>query len=492
MIFANLKRLSCLALAAAALACPLAAQDHSVAARAKLESSVKELADVRSRIARERIPLSTELRELENKVLELRRERERMQRLVDNQSVDLSTLANQVKAYDDESTYTANLLNDYLNRANASLTVGEVKRYGPQILAAMNQADAPGLTVREKINTQLGGVQIALDRTKANVGGNRFTVDAVLPGGRAVSGQYAQIGPLGYFAADTQNAGILVRGSSDTPSLIVFDPKASPAIHAFIQSGSGSLPVDTTLGRALAIATADVSLTEHFLKGGLWMWPIAFFGLLAVVISGFKMVDILSIKPLPDSTLKEVLDLVRQDKVPEALHLVGKIDGPAASMLKTGLQNAHLSKELFEEFLFETLLSVKPKLERGVTFITLSASVAPLLGLLGTVTGMIETFKLLTLFGTGDAKSLSSGISQALITTEYGLVVAIPSLILGAIVSRMVANRLAGLENLMITFANGIAEVKETTVLHRAPHSLAALRAPSGQAAVLGTSPATA
>jgi biopolymer transport protein ExbB len=465
MIFATFKRLSLLALVAVSLASYAGAQDHAAAARAKLETSVKELAEVRERIARERIPLSTELRELENKVLELRRERERMQRLVDNQSVDLSTLAGQVKAYDDEATYASNLLNDYLNRANASLTVGELKRFSPPILAAMNQADVPGLTSREKIEAQLVGVQIALDRAEANVGGNRFTVDVVLPGGKAVSGKYAQIGPLGYFAADAQNAGILVRGSSDTPSLIIFDPKATPAISSFIETGSGPLPVDATLGRALALATANETLTEHFLKGGLWMWPIAFFGVLAVAVTAFKLLDITSIKPLPATTLDEILGLVRQDKIPDALHLVSKIDGPAAAMLKTGLQNVHLSKELLEEFLFETLLSVKPKLERGVTSITLAASVAPLLGLLGTVTGMIETFKLLTLFGTGDAKSLSSGISQALITTEYGLVVAIPALILGAIVSRMVANRMANLESTMITFANGIAEVKETTVL---------------------------
>ncbi len=392
-----------------------------------------------------------------------------MQRIVDNQSVDLTTLASQVKAFDDEAAYTSNLLNDYLNRANASLAVGEIGRFGPALLEAMNKADTPGLPMKDKIAVQLAGVESALARTSGNVGGARFEVEAVLPGGKVAKGAYAQVGPLGYFAADGAQAGILVRGSSDTPALVIFDSQAGPAIKSFVDSGSGALPVDPTLGRALAIATSNETLTEHFMKGGLWMWPIAFFGLLAVGITLFKLLDILSIKPLPDATLKQVVALVREDKVPEALHVVGQIDGPAAAMLKTGLQNIHLSKELLEEFLFETLLAVKPKLERGITFITLAASVAPLLGLLGTVTGMIETFKLLTLFGTGDAKSLSSGISQALITTEFGLVAAIPALILGAIISRMVATRMAGLESTMISFANGIAEVKESSDLHTAP-----------------------
>lgn len=467
MITVFLSRLlRCLPLALV-LAGPLQAQDFAADARAKLEASTTELATVRSKITDERVPLATELRELENKVLALRRERERMQRMVDNQSVDLGSLAAQVKAYDDEAAYASNLLNDYLNRANASLAVGEITRFSPGLLEAMNKADTPGLPIQEKITIQLAGVMSAVERTVGNVGGARFQTEAVLPGGRVAKGDYVQVGPLGYFAADATQAGILVRGSSDTPALIIFDEAAGPAIESFVKTGSGSLPIDPTLGRALAIATSNETLVEHFLKGGLWMWPIAFFGVLAVVITGFKLLDVLSIKPLPDATLQEVIALVREDKVPEALHVVGKINGPAADMLKTGLQNIHLSKELLEEFLFETLLTVKPKLERGITFITLSASVAPLLGLLGTVTGMIETFKLLTLFGTGDAKSLSSGISQALITTEYGLVVAIPALILGAIVSRLVTNRMAALESTMISFANGVAEVKETTTLTR-------------------------
>ncbi|MCD8482241.1 MAG: MotA/TolQ/ExbB proton channel family protein [Verrucomicrobia bacterium] len=130
-------------------------------------------------------------------------------------------------------------------------------------------------------------------------------------------------------------------------------------------------------------------------------------------------------------------------------------------MVESGLHNAQYPKELIEEFLFEIVLEEKPRLERGIPFVMLAASVAPLLGLLGTVTGMIETFKLLTLFGTGDAKSLSSGISQALITTEFGLVAAIPSLILAALIGRMAASKIGRLEKLLLQFSNGIAAAKE-------------------------------
>ena len=109
------------------------------------------------------------------------------------------------------------------------------------------------------------------------------------------------------------------------------------------------------------------------------------------------------------------------------------------------------------------MLEEKPKLERGLSFISVTAAVAPLLGLLGTVTGMINTFKLITLFGTGDAKSLSSGISEALITTEFGLVVAIPSLLLSAFLSRKANSMIAKMEKTSITFVNGVSLLEAPT-----------------------------
>ena len=92
----------------------------------------------------------------------------------------------------------------------------------------------------------------------------------------------------------------------------------------------------------------------------------------------------------------------------------------------------------------------------------LTAAAAPLLGLLGTVTGMIKTFNLITIFGTGDAKSLSSGISEALVTTELGLVVAIPSLILHGLLSRMAKQKVGDLEQVSVSFINGVTGVKNT------------------------------
>ena len=143
--------------------------------------------------------------------------------------------------------------------------------------------------------------------------------------------------------------------------------------------------------------------------------------------------------------------------------MVKSYSGTESRILLKGIKNHHLPKELLEEILFEDLLEEKPKLERGLSFISVTAAVAPLLGLLGTVTGMINTFKLITLFGTGDAKSLSSGISEALITTEFGLVVAIPSLLLSAFLSRKANSMIAKMEKTSIIFVNGVSLLEAPT-----------------------------
>ena len=89
----------------------------------------------------------------------------------------------------------------------------------------------------------------------------------------------------------------------------------------------------------------------------------------------------------------------------------------------------------------EAILRETPSIERGLITLAILAAVTPMLGLLGTVSGMIETFQSITLFGTGDPKLMSGGISQALVTTELGLAVAIPILLIHSALSSK-SNRL--------------------------------------------------
>jgi biopolymer transport protein ExbB len=103
--------------------------------------------------------------------------------------------------------------------------------------------------------------------------------------------------------------------------------------------------------------------------------------------------------------------------------------------VKAAVRNLDRDRAHLEDIISESILNESSRLNRFGSVILVIAGVAPLLGLLGTVTGMITTFDIITEFGTGDPKLLSGGISIALVTTELGLAVAIPMLLLGNILS---------------------------------------------------------
>jgi hypothetical protein len=97
-------------------------------------------------------------------------------------------------------------------------------------------------------------------------------------------------------------------------------------------------------------------------------------------------------------------------------------------------------------------------LNRLLPLIAITAASAPLLGLLGTVTGIIETFKMITVFGSGDVKTLSGGISVALITTEFGLIVAIPALLMHAFLARKARGMIDQMEKTAVSFVNQVSK----------------------------------
>ena len=103
--------------------------------------------------------------------------------------------------------------------------------------------------------------------------------------------------------------------------------------------------------------------------------------------------------------------------------------------MQTYEKNRGLNVENLQLKLDDAILKELPSLERGLSTIKVLAAISPMLGLLGTVTGMIETFQAITLFGTGDPKMMAGGISQALITTVLGLTAAIPLILLHSIAS---------------------------------------------------------
>jgi biopolymer transport protein ExbB len=113
-----------------------------------------------------------------------------------------------------------------------------------------------------------------------------------------------------------------------------------------------------------------------------------------------------------------------------------------------------------DDELFAKLQAFKYKLEKYNGAISITAAVAPLLGLLGTVSGMIETFRMMTAFGSSDPEIISGGIAKALVTTELGLVVAIPALILNAILSRKAKTYYDSLESFALVISSDSEEAR--------------------------------
>jgi biopolymer transport protein ExbB len=123
-------------------------------------------------------------------------------------------------------------------------------------------------------------------------------------------------------------------------------------------------------------------------------------------------------------------------------------------VLRAGLEVRHADRQTQESVLQEAILNQLPKVERGMAVLAVLGAVAPLLGLLGTVTGMIDTFRVITLYGTGDPKLMSGGISEALVTTELGLAVAIPIMLLHTFLSRRVDHIVGDMEERSVQLCN--------------------------------------
>jgi biopolymer transport protein ExbB len=147
-----------------------------------------------------------------------------------------------------------------------------------------------------------------------------------------------------------------------------------------------------------------------------------------------------------------------------------RADNPLGRVLRVYEENQSADVEKLGLKLDEAILKETPALERGIMLLKVLSVVAPLLGLLGTVTGMIKTFQAITLFGTGDPKLMAGGISEALVTTVLGLVTAIPLLLLHSVVSTRSKNLVQVLDE------QSVGLVAERAEGHRGEVSIAVAR----------------
>lgn len=246
----------------------------------------------------------------------------------------------------------------------------------------------------------------------------KFTTDVVEADGTKVNKEVVRVGPFALVADGkyldynpaTGTVAELIRQPAARYGQTTSDLQASNG--EFVQFG-----LDPTGGSILGLLVQAPNLQERIEQGG----PVGY-TILAVGAVGFLLAIIQLIN----------LTFIGMKVNKQAKSNVVKEDNPLGRVLKVKEKYPEADVEALELHLTEAILGELPRLSRFLTIVKIISVVAPLMGLLGTVTGMINTFQAITLFGTGDPKLMAGGISTALVTTVLGLVVAIPTTLLYA------------------------------------------------------------
>jgi len=248
--------------------------------------------------------------------------------------------------------------------------------------------------------------------------------------GHPVQGDIVRIGGIGAVYSSKGAVGYLKPVSSGRELAAVAGDTGygiRRALKAFIKGDADHVAVDISGGAVFMELTQKKSFREWIQAGGILVWPIFGIGLLALIFALERLFFFLRIRTNSDQIIGKITSLVENDRLDECRHYCEENKNyPMCQILSSGLDQIGTTQEVLESSLQEGILRLLPRFERFIPTLGMLAAVAPLLGLLGTVSGMINTFHVITIFGTGDPKLMAGGISEALITTELGLAVAIP------------------------------------------------------------------
>ena len=250
---------------------------------------------------------------------------------------------------------------------------------------------------------------------------SRFTTQVITADGEQIETEVVRVGLFNLVS----DAGYLEKNEDGTVAELLRQPDGrftGSAIGLF-EAEAGEIVdfgLDGTRGGILGLLVETPTLGEKVDQGGIVGYSIITLGLIGLLIAIWRWVGLTTASRKVSAQLKS--------DTPST-------DNPLGRVLAAYESNKNADTETIELKLSEAGLKEMPGLTKGLLFIKVISVVAPLMGLLGTVTGMIKTFQVITLYGAGDPKMMAGGISQALVTTVLGLVVAIPMVLLHTVVS---------------------------------------------------------
>ena len=400
----------------------------SLSAGQELARSIQELNLLREHIATEKLPLAQELTTLEERLAQLRRDHEKITRLVDSGNLEIITIKAEMKARQDELGYIGNLLDEYARTFESKINVSELQYCGEAVETAKQAVENTALSMPEKFTRQVALADVSLKRLFDVIGGMRFSGVGVDLQGAVVDGQFAIIGPVALFRAKTGDAaGLSIpQSGSVNPLIRPLEGTLQTGISALVENGEGLMPLDPSRGGALKALVQKTSLVHIFEKGGPIMWPL----LLAAILAFGTVIErvfflIAEQRKRDQQAMETFFEAVGQGDTERAIHISNTSRFSVVRAL--GYALTHREKSIESALLYAQEQELK-RFRRGIPILDTVITLAPLLGLLGTVTGMMGSFSLIggELSAPG---AITGGIAEALIATAFGLGIAITSLI---------------------------------------------------------------
>ncbi len=249
----------------------------------------------------------------------------------------------------------------------------------------------------------------------------KFPLSVTMADGEVATTDVVRVGTFNIVFED----GYLQYGSTGAVSELQRQPEQgrytnSTADMLNATAGPVTFGLDGTRGGILALLVESPTIQDRINQGGIVGYCIIGLGIIGLLIALLRWISL-------SGASRKVNAQLKSD--------TASTDNPLGRVLAAYEANQDADTETIELKLSEAALKEMPDLTKGLLFIKVISVVAPLMGLLGTVTGMIKTFQVITLYGAGDPKMMAGGISQALMTTVLGLVVAIPMVLIHTLVS---------------------------------------------------------
>lgn len=421
---------------------------------ARLRQAGDELNQTRERITREKAPLLDELRATEDRIITLEREILRLTTGQEQAVANKRRLLRDIEEVRKTGAYVTTLAGDALKALGDGLPPGEEPLVGGRLQELRQQLETAAAAGTGG-PASLDIAEFLLERTERVLGGRLVAGRAMNATDNLVEeGRLAFAGPEVFFQpAGGGPAGIVrLREGSRQP---VYYPQAgwaSAASAALFAGQLGSLPADPSGGKALRLQQTGGTLLEHVAKGGKVAYAIVLVGFVALLLIIHKFMDVAAMRVDTTARVAASLRAVATGARADAQAAVAGLSRTTREIFAEGLRHLDAPANILEEKLEAVLLGQRLHFERRLPLLAVIATAAPLMGLLGTVVGMVKTFTLITVFGTGNAAKLSSGISEVLVATELGLAVAIPALVVHGFLAHRINKNMAQLERQALEF----------------------------------------